>query len=374
MNRISHGLLPSSVLLCLLLAPACGSSAPAPSDPSAVAAGQGAALPPPQPVELLPADVFLVLRADMSKLRQSPYWPTIEGWIAQMQQAADRAGESSGAMESLAAVLDRTDEILVALAPSERPGGEPHTLVIASGAYQPGELQDYLAEQARRRGHTEPPRIEAREGRDVIVAGDAAGVDVDGNMWIAGSPGRVDEMLSRLERRAGASPMASDRFRAMAERVSFDDASLAVVAEGTPEVREMLRRRVPGTAQPLVGSLLSFGMRLEIDSGIDLSAIVVTDDPAVAEGLAVYVQRMIGRVDGNMFVRMLGAQGIIDATTVSAQGPEARLVVAADHETTANALDRLGNFIGMALSAMVTGQGEMPSMPGMDGAEGGDAP
>jgi len=239
-------------------------------------------------------------------------------------------------------------------------------MVVARGAYQPGELEQYLAEQARRRGHTEPPRVVARDGRDLIVAGEASGVDVDGEMWLAATDGRIDEMLRRLEQRSGASPLAADRFRAMAERVSFDTATLALVAEATPQVKDQLRARVPGTAQPLVDSLVSLGAQAELAEGIDLQVIAVTDDPAVAQGLAAYAQRMIDRVDGNMFARMLGAQGLIDATTISVDGPEATLVLDANDEVTRTALDRLGGFIGLVLQAAVSGQGEMPAVPGME--------
>jgi len=354
----------------VLLAAGCGGADPVPARHGAEAVQETG---PPDPLVLLPSDTVGVLRIDMRRLRQSPYYPTVQGWVEQMEEVAAEQGRA-GAGDA-GDVLERTDLILVAATSAGPDGADPDVMVVARGSYREGELAAWAREG---RAPDEPPlREEEWSGHAILTNDEASMAALGTHTWLVATGDRIVEMLSRADGGGGATPRSSDVFRAMAERIGFEQHDVTIVAEMTPHLREQLAEEArAATEQAFIESLVSFGLRLDVQDGIDGEAIAETTNPVVAAALVDEARRQLDRARGEMMVRVIGLGPVLDGTSVRVEGPTAYGTLRTDDAATRTLLARVESLVMLAIQALAAqGTGaldegglEMPVPPG-DGPE-----
>lgn len=347
--------------LCCVLAPlaACGGSAPEAVEPAGTAAVVAVeASAPPAPLSLLPADTFAVLRLDLERLRQSPYWPTIDGWLDDAEASAAEAGQPMDTLRALRDTLNRATVLVVGFIPPAEPSAQPEPVVVARGRFDGDALAAFVRDP---RDPQTPVRTEQRRGFEVFVGPRTSGAQIGEHTWLIGSAPHLDAMLGRVQ--ADGGPLASDRLRAMAERVELSTATGAFAMEVLPEIRGQMRRRMMG---PAAGAeeAAALGARIELSSGIDLLVLAEMQGEAAAAQLA---QRAEGFLDGmasSMVVRAMGVSPVFQGTSVTTAGATAQLTTRLDDATTRDLLDRLGSFVRLALQAAVAeAAGELSITP-----------
>ena len=325
------------------LVAACGSSA---SDTEHGGDAAEEAQAPPEPLGLVPADAFAIVRVDLAQLRASPYWPVFSGWLDDAERAGTEAGQPLESMRALRATLDASEQIVIATVPSGEP--DPAPVVIARGSYSEAELRRFVRGP---NGTDADVRVRESRGLTVLVGPEISGAQIGTHTWLVAPEPQLEAVLGRWG--SGGGPIGSDALRAMAERVGLADAPAAFAIEILPDVRARIarRNRVPGTRG--IEQASTIGGRLEIADGLHLVALAEMQSDAAAEQLAAQASSVLDGYAGNVMVRMMGVGPVLDGTSVTAAGTEARLVTRLDDATTRAVFDRLGSFIRLALESVV---------------------
>lgn len=343
-------------LLALVLAAAlsaCGGGSASANVETAAAAR------PPDPVALLPADVGLVARFDVGRLRNSAYYETVKGMV---RDVVANAGDRSDA-EAFDALLARTDLVVLAVFDPPAQGGRPSTIAILRGRFGEGELEQTVRRNAAARARaagTQPFQIvrENRRGQSVLVLEeDMRAAELATHTWMFADGAHIDGVLARAGGHGGATPRSSQAFQAMASRIRFDDGDITVVGEVTDAGRRQLARGMPPEEAAMLESLRSFGARVEAQRGMRLEAVARTSDPQVAARIAAAVGAQIENAANHVFVRMLGLGNILASTQVRGEGADAVLRMQANDDEVRQLIAQLGAFLPMAAQSLMGGGG-----------------
>lgn len=335
MNRIA-------VVVSLLLFACGGAATPAPVVPVPEPE------PPFDPVALFPSDTAAVVRVDVERARRSPYYDTILGWAEQL----GAAGEEQAALISvLTSLIDRIDRVHIAMIEPAAGEDEPTMLAVVEGQLDEGDLESTLRQMQEPANFAEWTTVQ-KHGRTVFENEDVSAVDAGDGIWLFAVGDGIDLMLSRLEGRGGSTPRSSDRFTAMAERVGFEEHTVAAVMEMTPRLRDAMRGEVP---DDILSSLVAASVRLDVDDGIDAEAVAICNDANAAGNLTEIVESTASEMAGNLFVTMLGARPVLEAIETRVEDTSAIVSLNVDDATTRRVLARVSGLIMMAIAAFSEG-------------------
>jgi len=343
-------------------------------------AREGASVEPPVesgPTELLalvPAGAVAVLRADLTRIRTSPYWEVVTGWIEQVEEALGQAegegGDLVGNIRVALAAFRATDLAIIAIVPGPQGAGDedddPDAVLLLRGRYEEGQLDRVARLVGRDDEGKSELRAEQRGEHRVLVLDEAAATALDTNTWVVGTSSGLDQVLGRVEG-ASAGGVLSATLRAAAERVRFEDAMASAIVELTDDLRSEIEQEI-SEAEDLV----SAGLRVEAQQGIGVEAEVLGDNPEVVVALEQdvrrYLQETAQQLSQGGAMADLGLRQVLESAQVRAEGN--RLLVSAhvDDQTTRAVLDFVGNFVGL----LVALAGAMDSFdPGMLAPPGG---
>ena len=345
----------------------CGGATPAPDDPS----GLGGS--PRGPITLMPSDTMAVVRIDARALRSSPYYGTVSGWLDQIMAASnEQSTQDERNFSMFRHALERTDVAWVGVVPGADPAGDPDLLLVAHGSYEPGMLESLLRSEDR-----SEIRVEDRNGRRVFVSSDASAVEADSRTWLLATGRRLSDMLARLEGQGGSTPLSSEVFTSMADRIGFERSAVSIVVEMTPALREELSRDMSDpTEVAVVQAMISFGAGLDIADGIALRAIAHNENAIVANAFVQEASRSIRELADNMLVQALGLGPALAQADVRVEGTDALLAVQVDDPSTRTALARASGLVALALAAAASMGEEATAVedPGTDAGEPDEAP
>ncbi len=255
-------------------------------------AGCGAATPRaettrgPAPLDfamLLPIETDSLLRVDLARIRRSPHHEAMLPVVSAMV-----AGAVSPALRpSLASILERTDEVLVALMPGTSAAQGEDVMVLARGRYERDEL-NRLDAGARA---LDPGWLERRS-----VDGHLMRIETDGEQTTAAALLRPDTMVAtdqveRLERLIARTRMPARAPRwPPALRTLMRDAGLERTALGV-----VMADRAMGSpvGEPMAMSLVGTA---DVDDALELELLIELHDPGLAAAAAVLFSAVVHEV------------------------------------------------------------------------------
>jgi hypothetical protein len=311
----------------------------------------------PEPLagaELLPEDVFLVLKVDFVRLRESSNWDVIETILMSVEENAAQAIPALGNGE-LRRWVSLSDRAHVGLAASNGP--EPDTLVVVEGRFSTQEATTALGgfEGA-------PTNLRAQPGAGlptfVTDTPPAEVVVVQNGLGVGATSGRASEMVQKHESRSGRGPFeAQPEMAAVANRVNFERDAIGVAAVFTPEAKAAFGPRLDARARAVLDVAEAGALRIGLQEGVDALAIVTTTDPAVAQQTVAELERQRANLSRIPFVGLLGLDPILDGIGTSADGGDIRLSLRASHEDTRNILGRASGFVALGIGELLEGAG-----------------
>jgi hypothetical protein len=245
---------------------------------------------PPEPeldwAMLLPIETDAIIRVDLARIRRSPHrdsmLPVVEGMIGN--------AVSPGLQPRLGALLERTDEVLIALMPSEPPEMDEDVLVLARGRYG----RDVLA-QLQPTGAT-PSHLERRtiDGHEVHVETDGplAGMGDEreralvqlrsDTVVVTDRTGRIEDLIARTRMRSDT-PRWPPSLRELVQATGLERATL-----GLAVANRDLAEPMPGEPVPM-----SMAGIANADAAFDLELLVELHDPGLAAATAVLFDTIV---------------------------------------------------------------------------------
>jgi hypothetical protein len=336
---------------------ACGGASPEVISPDEVEAEPAA--PPVDPWVLVPVDTVAIARADLVALRRSPYWDDAVGWIDRVAVVASgqdpEAETATGARPNLSVVLERADTVLVAA--SQGSGEEAPELVVfaAVPSAGPGDLVEAFSAAMGEVVAEQHGRHTLLRATDGVAAAELPGV------WVIGPEGRVRGALEQAETGRRFEPTGA--LRTMMDRVSMEEASLAVAAEATPWVKERLASALTLDRRTVEG-WVALGGRLEAQTGLNAEVLVETGDLASAQSLGELVQELMRDARAQPMLAVLGLHDVLDAVQVRVDGAGVILTLEAEDALARRLVDQIGSMLMLYFQAEEAGVVIPPNKPG----------
>jgi len=262
----------SSLFLVLLLATACGGAT---ADTRGASSTEATASSHVDPEAYLLADTALMLRLDVSSLRQSALAEPIERWLAIVSDSLPHDAEARAGFASGLAWWRATDSILFgATLPSH--SHDVAWVLVSSGHYPQAELASWAEaltthndlHHERRAG-----RLLVRSDRDdelTMLASDPE--------TIVAAHGVPSEQLRQVADGSGPAHGPVDGLRALARESAFGEHTLDVCLLQTPEMREQLAHNFDVVMD-------SFQANASIAQGLDFEARARSTTAAEATSL-----------------------------------------------------------------------------------------
>jgi len=302
-----RALLGSSAFLVLLAA--CGGGTATTSTETTADAVDVAPAPPQlQPTDYLPADTFSVLAVDVTRLRSSPYYPTV---VEAFKSTDEMSPEEE---EMLHALVERTSKVWAVGVPDDDGTGADMGVILIEGDYEPGQPEAALRMVMPNRYELEQIEI---AGHRVFTGGGGMLGEIDARHWLLGPPERVQPLL---ENPPGAFPAQSDPAWAEAQQwLQRPQAGVTFLGLGGPALHYELERETPMDAQT-AQSTRAVAFSLDADNGVTVEAMGLMDDPVVAAEVIQWVQQQLDALGQSMVAGMLGLGPILQAVVAQAEG------------------------------------------------------
>lgn len=303
--------LPNVAALLALGSLGCGAAAPAPTTARPGAGALDWAL-------LVPLETDALLRVDLSRARRSPHR---ESLVPVLEDVVVNAADP-GMRSSLGALLERTDEVLIALVPSGMPSVEEDVLVLARGRFGADELE--RLGRGTPAGSTEALDLEGHQvraeldGLDTIAA--LAQVRRD-TMVLTGSVEPMQRLLSRL-RMEGGSPRWPPAVRALVEASGMERATFGLV---------MANRTIgayEGEVMPM--SMASWA---DADGPLDIRIVMELGDPTLAAAAAVFVTALVDELGQEVEGEAFALAELAELARIEASGTQVRGSIHAERAT-----------------------------------------
>lgn len=325
---------------CLLwaLAAGCGGAQQTTPEHGGAAAAQPKPEPPPavpdDALQILPAGIDGVARADLTTLRKSPHYPRIEGW-------ARRYGCLGNDVDHW--LLQRTELLVMTsyppsgaggagASPSTQPGSDREFLALARGRFRPQDGPAALALAADWSGQPAAPAGEEQRIRGFAVwqSGPTA-VAVLGERWLlAGSRARVEQTLAGLGI-TGFQAVTGDPW--LAERggpAELQKSDLVVHHLPDRESLAQLRRQLGAVGAGSVGrALVEAPIAVHGSVGDDVRAQAVGRTGSAEQAAAARKRLSTLLRQASFVLKLTGAPGFLDRARIEAT-PEAELRLGLD--------------------------------------------
>jgi hypothetical protein len=336
-------------LLAALLS-GCGGAAETAEGSGATATTAGAELGaearPLDPVAILPANAFAVIDLDLVRLRQSPQWPRLSGWLVRFADDPQRQA-------LVREVLARAERVVVGLVDTEGADDAGAVMVVRGdlGAIDLGAVlpESTVATRDPASGHP----LHTFEG--------LAAAAVDGETWVIAPLDAMGPALERaLGRAKGAGPLAADpALSAMAARIGFGQAAVTAVGHVPPDVRDELgddRYLAAHTAE----AIRTAGVRVQVEDGLALELVVEMVDEAQARALAARGVALSRWAGSHPLVGLMGLRPLLDGLHVRSESVHTVLTLnlgAADFDRLVRRFESLGEGL-LQLGGMGGGSGK----------------
>ncbi|MBO6938730.1 MAG: hypothetical protein JJ863_27425 [Deltaproteobacteria bacterium] len=306
-QTIRHARLGACALFVMLLA-ACGGGTANTSGTTADAIDVAPVPPEPQATDYLPADTFAVLTLDVTRLRSSPYYPTV---VEAFKSTDEMSAEEE---ELLHGLVERTSTVWAAVIPDDDGTGADLGVILVEGDYDPGQPEAALRSVVPNPDQLQPIEIAGHRA----LSGDGGTLaEIDARHWIIGPPERVRALL---ENPPGGFAAQNDPAWAEAQQwLQRPDAGITFVALGGPALHYELERESPMDAQT-AASTRAVAFSLDADDGVSVEAMGLMGDHDVAAQVIQWVQRQIDQLGQSMVAGMLGLGPILQGIVAQAEG------------------------------------------------------
>jgi hypothetical protein len=271
--------------------------------------------PPPVPTEpaaLVHEGAAELVSADLSQLRRSKHFPTLNQWFQHYGcVAADPAHVFFG----------RTDRAL--LASYGASAGEPaaRRLLVLRGRYEAGDPQRALAEAQKLLGYETTDAISERtEGRfQLFTQGKLSAFQPSAGLLVLGDSDKV----------AAALAVADGKQKSVNAQALFPGVDAQWLASHTvaaiTQVDERSAQRLGGQLSGIGGRRLGEGLSqssaalsLALAESLQLDARVLYSAPEAADAAASGLRAVIGRA--NLVMRLTGMPSSLERATVTTEG------------------------------------------------------
>ncbi len=290
------------------------------------------------PVALLPRDAIVLVHVDGRQLRASPWWGPVS------QIAREVSPDEGGPLTALVGALD---EAWVALREPQRGSGAEQIVGVARGADIDSAAR---AAVARWLGQAVPAEHDGLTVWEGTSGGDALrALRFDAHTWAGVLGGGVDDMRARARAAEPGDPLVEAGFDALAARMGWAAAPIAVLARVTPGFRRSLSAERMGLAS--LDAAERLGLRVDPSRGLvaDLTA-----EFAQAEAAARASDELTGvvsRYASNPMVAMMGFADILARIEVRVVATRVEVRVSLTEDEVRTLLERFGPMVGAALAA-----------------------
>ena len=298
-----------SCWLWLALLAACGGSATvASTETTADAVDIQPPAPEPEATDYLPADTYLLVTVDVARLRSSPYYPM----VVETLKATDEIGAAEE--EALHSMVERTSRMWFAGVPNTGGRGGDLGCILFEGDYEPGQPEAALRALVPDNADFVETEI---AGHAVIEGQGGMLAQLGGRAWIMGEPARVRAVLQSPP--GGFAAMADPAWSEARQWLQQPEAAVQMVALGTTALHHDLSRNSP--LDPAAPShIRSVAGALDVSDGMAVEVMALTDDGAVAAGMAQWARDTVGQLRQNMIVSMLSLGPVLDGIDARAEG------------------------------------------------------
>lgn len=323
-----------SLALVLVSALACGGSEEPDDDATEVgtAGAEEVAAPPPlDPLALLPVDSLSVTTIDIGRLRTSPYYPTLHGWLDLLpdltptqRQAAESALESAEIAH--VATVDR---------PCSSKCWTLGSIFVATSmdpATANATLQQFV------RGETFAPR----EVAGLPAFGNSAGamVTVESGKYLLGQTEYIEPPLRQAQRPRAESNAA---VAGAVQRLGAESTLRGWVV-GNATTQTVLARETP-FSQDVTSLAQGAAYRVDLADGLILEAVVTTSDPESAARLSNALRREVDSLTGSLPARAMGLGVLGTSTQIAVEGAQVRATLRLTDAQLRPLLNRADNML-----------------------------
>ncbi len=292
----------------LVLAACGGGTANTSTETTADAVDVAPAPPELQATDYLPADTFAVLTIDVTRLRASPYYPTV---VEAFKSTDEMSAEEE---ELLHGLVERTSKIWAVGIPDDDGTGADLGVIMVEGDYEPGQPEAALQAIVPNPGQLQQIEI---AGHHALSGDGGTLAEIDARHWLVGPPERVRALL---ESPPGGFAAQNDPAWAEAQQwLQRPQAGITFVALGGPALHWELERESPMDAQT-AASTRAVAFALDAEDGVSVEAMGLMGDPGVAAQVIQYVQRQIDELGQSMVAGMLGLGPILQGIVAQAEG------------------------------------------------------
>lgn len=320
--------------LPLALVVACGGAQVSPEAPAEEVGAVEAPPPPPRdPLSCVPADASGVVTVHLAALRSWPHFVTLRSWLPAMgTMTPDRE-------HALDELLERADTVHFVLAPGRLGDSLDLGSVVLKGRFEPGAGQRLLLRLVDPRAAERMNTVEV-EGRPGIGDGNAALVEVEEGLYVLGEYDTIRPVI-----RAPAGPAALEGAIVPSLLASLPPGEAAV--EGWLVGGEVVRSTV-ASQTPLgpdaASELVALAYRLDLSSGVRLTARARMASPEAAGRLAAEVRRRVDDLTQSLPARAFGLDILGPALQLSTEAGDVLARLELSDEQVSQLLDRLGGL------------------------------
>ena len=324
-----------SCVLALVLSFACGGG-DAEEDVTEIGTTGGEVEPPPppplDPLALMPVDSLTVTTFEVGRLRTSPYYPTVHGWLELISEISPRQ------REAIDVALASTELAHVSLVnqPCATKCWTLASIFLASS-------MDASAANAALQQAVEDETFAPREVVGLPAFGNSQGamVNVEPGKYLLGPFQYIEPPLQQPERpRAETNAAVASAMQALAG----GDAMIRGWVVGDATTQSLLARETPFSAR-LTSMVLGAAYRAELSNGLVLDVVATTADPASASTLADALRSEIDALTSGLPARAMGIRVLGEATTVRVVGNQAHLTLQLSDEQLRPLLRRVDGLL-----------------------------
>ncbi len=326
-----------SIVLALV---ACGSTqetgdtTPEPVDVAEVEAPR-----PLDPLSVLPRATISVVTVDIARLRTSPYYPTVHGWLDLLP---DMTPERRQALET---VITTTDRAMFAMVSRGDRSAELGAIYF-EGRFAEGQIGDLLRTIAA------PPQAERFQEVQIgdysgVGDDDAAVLQLEDGKYIMGPHQYIRESLQSPQRPAS---LSDANVAALEQALGATPAAIRGWVQLDASAQRLLARESDLPAE-LVEQLLAGAFVVDFADGATAEALGQTTSPQVAAQLAEVLQAEVDRYTTGLPARAAGLHLLNEGMTVAPDAERVRLNFAMSNEDTTALLSRLDNLFRLMLAA-----------------------
>lgn len=314
-----------------LLACGGGAEVPAESAPIEVESSAGSVALPPE--AYLARGTFGRVDVDLTRIRQSPYYPQVRELLAgaPLEQAEQRA--------ALAELLERLDGITFALGELGQSGDLSGILL--RGSLSSDEVRGWMAQLDASSREPQPVELDGHAGW--AFDDTAAAVALDERTWILAP---TEALRAGFAAPAVPAAFSDPAFLEAQGRLSVAEHALVGVVLGAPPAREMIARETPLSVDE-VTHLRSLAFAVSVASGAQLEGHALLDDASVAQSL---VARAVGQRDAlasEAPIVMLGLADLVRSVELTQTETDATVRLSVTDATIQRLFGMVGGLMAM---------------------------